>query len=224
MLVVCTASALKIRSLPRVEVGTDTGKRMIRAQSAVVSGTSLDGEWLYVDAPAGRGWTSKAYLETIEAHPSTFVADPAWPKVPHGYSEIVRIFGTPGSAPCSAGRVELPAPLKLAWSEEEVRIVSCHKLLEDVFTSVFAQIYDRGLWDELENFGGIYNSRTITSSQKISTHSWGISGDFDTLDNPLGKSPRMHPTIVAIFDDHGFQWGGKWNRPDGMHFQYATGY
>lgn len=223
MIVQCTANALRIRSLPTIGIGTDTEKRMILGQTAEAHGLSMDQEWLYVDAPAARGWCSKNYLETV---PEDVIVLPtaSWPKVPNGYDEIVRIFGSPDSAPCSAGRARLPQALPLSWRAEKVTVVSCHKLLEDVFTSVFQRISDAGLWDALENFGGIHSSRTVTSSQKISTHAWGIAGDFDTIDNALGKRPEMHPRIVAIFKDHGFVWGGEWSRPDGMHFQYAKGY
>jgi hypothetical protein len=195
---------------------------MHKDQVAGSFGDSFDKEWLYVDAPAARGWCSRRFLQDA---PEVALPSPAWPKRPHGKAEIIRIFGSPGSAQCRAGRVTLPAPLPLSWRRTEtVTVVACHKLLEDVFASAFRSIHDHGLWDELENFGGIYNDRTVTASQKISTHAWGISGDFDTLDNALGAVPKMHPKIILIFEDHGFFWGGRWNRPDGMHYQYATGY
>jgi hypothetical protein len=30
----------------------------------------------------------------------------------------------------------------------------------------------------------------------------------------------MPPEIVAIFERHGFIWGGKWRHYDTMHFEY----
>lgn len=218
----CAASALVIRSLPEIGSGTDTGKRMFKDQIVQVYGHSLDKKWAYVDAPAARGWVSLAYLEDLSQ--LIILPSASWPKVPTGLAEIKRIFGEPGKPICGAGRVVLPELIKLSWSPQLVSVVACHKLMEDVFTSAFKQIHARGLWKELENFGGIYNDRTVTQSQKISTHAWGIAGDFDTLDNALGRRPKMHPLIIKIFEDHGFVWGGNWNRPDGMHFQYARGY
>lgn len=220
---ICTASALTIRSLPVVGAGTDTGKRMIKGQVAQVWGFSEDGaSWLYVDAPAGRGWCSREYLEVGGEVPD--VPPPSWPKVPSGRAGIERIFGSPGSAMANSGRVTLPAPLKLGWSPEAVTRVGCHKLMEDVFGSVFARLYEKGLWFYLHTFDGIYNDRTVTASQKVSTHAWGISIDLNASSNPLGGKSTMEPRIVAVFRDHGFVWGGEWSRPDPMHFQYATDY
>jgi hypothetical protein len=31
---------------------------------------------------------------------------------------------------------------------------------------------------------------------------------------------RMPPSIVEIFERHGFIWGGKWHHFDTMHFEY----
>lgn len=222
MIVRCDASALVVRSLPVVDAGSDTGKRMIRAQTASVHGKSLDGQWLYVDASAARGWVSGKHVTEVV---DTVLPSAAWPKVPHGLEEIKAVFGKPGKPICSAGRIHLPAPLKLSWENSTVKIIACHKLVEDVFTSVFNQLHARGLWTAVENFGGIFQVRAIKGGKKISTHAWGISADIDTLDNALGdRTPEMDPRIIAIFEDHGFYWGGNFSRPDGMHFQRATGY
>lgn len=229
MKVTCTATALKIRSLPTLSPDSDTGKRMFGTQVALVYGESLDQEWLYVDAPAGRGWCSKQYLTPITVDTKNpadelVLLSPGWPKVPTGYNEIVEIFGKPGKAVCSAGRVRLPAPLKLSWADQSVRVLACHKLLEDVFTNVFDQLYHKNLWGYLKTTGGIYEPRTVTSSQKTSTHAWGIAIDLNPHENPLGAKPVMNERVILVFEDHGFVWGGNWSRPDGMHFQYAKGY
>lgn len=226
----CTASALKIRSLPTLGLGSDTGKRMIHRQIATVYGESLDEKWAYVDAPAGRGWCSKDYLEDLVPTVDPITSG-GWPKVPNGLAEIYRIFGSPGSAAASAGRCQLPAPLKLGWVNTSVSVFACHKLVEDVFESFFNEVYRRGLYNCIdsiaaciETFDGAYNDRTVTASQKVSTHAWGIAFDINASKNPLGRKPTMDPRIVAIGRDHQLVWGGQWKRPDGMHFQYATGY
>jgi hypothetical protein len=64
----------------------------------------------------------------------------------------------------------------------------------------------------------------MRAASKLSTHAWGIGLDINVKQNPLRARPKMDPRIVAIFRDHGFKWGGDWSRPDGMHFQFATGY
>lgn len=216
----CTATALIIRSLPVADGGTDTTRRVIKGQTVTLYGESYDDAWIYVDAPAGRGWVAKQYIEAI----SETIASPAWPKVPNGLEEIKALFGEPGKPLCYAGRARLPAPLKLSWEDTKITVFACHKLMEDVFTSVYQNVFDRGLWELLEDFGGCYNFRPVKSSSKISTHAWGISTDQNTKSNPLGAVPKMDRRLVAVFEDHGFIWGGNWSRPDGMHHQFAKGY
>jgi len=221
MKVVCKTSALRIRSLPDLSPASDTGKRMFLNQVASAVGKSFDEKWLYVDAPAGRGWCSAEYLSSTA---ETVLPTPGWPKVPTGKSQIIEIFGQPGKAVCSAGRVLLPAPIKLSWADTEVTKLACHKLLEDVFTDVFEALFAKNLWSYIKTTGGIYEPRTVTSSQKTSTHAWGIAIDLNPLENPLGAKPKMNERVILVFEDRGFVWGGDWSRPDGMHFQYARGY
>jgi hypothetical protein len=221
-MVQCDTNALIIRSLPVIGISTDTGKRMIKGQTSEVYGVSIDKQWLYVAPPAGRGWCSKNFLSEVSEDISPFPT--SWPKVPRGRDEIVRIFGSAGNPLCSAGRVMLPSALTIGWTGKPTLSFACHKLMEDVFSGVFFQIMNRGLWDSLETFDGVYNDRTVTGSQKISTHAWGIAIDLNAATNRVGMIPRIDREVVAIFKDHGFVWGGDWNRPDGMHFQYATGY
>jgi hypothetical protein len=217
MNVTSTVPALILRSLPVQEGGTDTGRRLIQGQTARVYGQSLDGGWYYLDAPAGRGWAFADYLKTVES--DTALVSPAWPKVPNGRAEIERIFGLPGKPVCSAGRVSLPGTLKLSWEDKRVSVVQCHKLVEDVFASVFNQLHASNLWGLIEDYGGIYNHRPVKGSTKLSTHSWGIAVDLNPTSN------RVDPKLVQVFVDHGFVWGGNFTqRPDPMHFQRARGY
>lgn len=217
-----TASALVIRTRPVISPETDTGHRLIRGQVATAYGRSCDDRWLFLEAPAGAGWASAAYLEDAPA-----AAPPSgpWPPVPHGLPEIRAVFGEPATAACTAGRVTLPASLPLSWDPaQSVSSFACHELVQDVMASAFREVHRRGLWHHLEDFGGCFNDRPARGLQKRSTHAWGIAVDVAVRRNPLGARPTLNPRVVAIFEDHGFLWGGRWSRPDGMHFQYASGY
>lgn len=59
----------------------------------------------------------------------------------------------------------------------------------------------------------------IVYSNIVSLHAYGLAGDFNTAKNPLGKKPVMDTRIITIFENNGFDWGGWWKVPDGMHFQ-----
>jgi hypothetical protein len=230
----CTASALVIRALPS---GDDTGARIIRNQIVIAHGVSYTGDWAYVVAPAGQGWASTAHLTEVAGiiEPSVHSG---WPIIPRGINAIRATFGDPTSliqpdgsvdpawaTRVQAGRVKLPEALPLAWKpSQRTTGIACHPLIAAPLQSAFDQIHARGYWHLLEDYGGCYNWRNARGLAKLSTHCWAISIDINVATNGLGAKPTLAPAIVAIFEDHGFVWGGRWSRPDGMHFQFAAGY
>lgn len=79
--------------------------------------------------------------------------------------------------------------------------------------------------------GGAFNWRPMEGSQQISPHAYGIAidinagfGDYWRWDlektGQIGYQNRIPAEIVAIFERHGFIWGGKWEHYDTMHFEY----
>ena len=78
---------------------------------------------------------------------------------------------------------------------------------------------------------GTYNCRTVADTGQPSMHSWGAAIDINTAraDYWLGHGSgmidaglvnRIPLEIIAIFERHGFIWGGKWSHYDTMHFEY----
>lgn len=77
---------------------------------------------------------------------------------------------------------------------------------------------------------GTYNCRAIADTGQPSPHGYGIAIDLNTAYSdywywrPHGGTLRyrnhMPAEIVAIFEKHGFIWGGKWYHFDTMHFEY----
>ncbi|MBQ9356518.1 MAG: M15 family metallopeptidase [Prevotella sp.] len=76
--------------------------------------------------------------------------------------------------------------------------------------------------------------RKVRGANRQSAHSYGIAIDINTSfsnywlwSNP-GKSEtdrlryenRIPQEIVAVFEKHGFIWGGRWYHYDTMHFEY----
>lgn len=99
----------------------------------------------------------------------------------------------------------------------------CHREMVPQLYAALQEIIDEGLYDHLrpEQFGGCWVPRHIlwNPSRGLSMHSWGLAIDFNVQDNWYGDEPQMDPRIVQIFKKWGFEWGGDWSTPDGMHFE-----
>jgi D-alanyl-D-alanine carboxypeptidase len=74
---------------------------------------------------------------------------------------------------------------------------------------------------------GTYNCRPVADTGQPSMHSWGAAIDINTAHADYwqwrasaGYINRIPAEIVAIFERHGFIWGGKWAHYDTMHFEY----
>ena len=79
---------------------------------------------------------------------------------------------------------------------------------------------------------GTYNCRAIAGTDRVSAHGFGIAIDIAlahahywrwAAPEAAGVAPYRNaipPEIVAIFEKHGFIWGGKWHHYDTMHFEY----
>ena len=77
---------------------------------------------------------------------------------------------------------------------------------------------------------GTYICRTVADTGAPSPHGYGIAIDLNTAfsdywywrphDGPILYRNRMPEEIVAIFEKHGFIWGGKWYHFDTMHFEF----
>lgn len=77
---------------------------------------------------------------------------------------------------------------------------------------------------------GCFAPRVKRVNGDLSVHSWGLAIDINASTNPLAPT-RGAPCVkdipdawVAIFEEVGFTWGGRFLRPDPMHFQWCTGY
>lgn len=149
--------------------------------------------------------------------------------IPDGLTEIRAMFGDPASPSFQATeitKITIPFPLRLSWDPGvTVHRLQAHRLVAPHLRAALGAIREEGLFTLLTHYGGGFNVRSKRGGSELSVHSWGIAFDFNPEGNALGDStPALDPRIVTVMEWHGFYWGGRFSRPDGMHFQFATGY
>jgi hypothetical protein len=113
---------------------------------------------------------------------------------------------------------DVPAELEIGAIPKRVY---CNKDLVKPLESAFRNLIDRGLVDHIKTWDGCFNIRKKRGATSMSLHAWGIAIDVNAAWNGFGKAPTMPESVVRCFTDAGFEWGGTWSTPDGMHFQLA---
>ena len=99
--------------------------------------------------------------------------------------------------------------------------IYCNRDMVAPLTQAFKNVVDRGLAAQIRTWDGCFNIRRKRAGASSSLHSWGIAIDINAAWNGFGKTPTMSKELVKCFTDAGFDWGGTWSKPDGMHFQLA---
>ena len=103
--------------------------------------------------------------------------------------------------------------------------VTCHRMMISQLAAALGEVQRLGLQSaiDLDQYGGCYVARKILwdPANPVSMHAWGLAVDFNVAQNRYGARPTMDPRIVEIFERWGFRWGGRWDTPDGMHFELA---
>lgn len=159
-------------------------------------------------------------------------------KPPQSYDDLIQDYGDPTPFIRRDGTIrpeweetilipiQLPQPIPLSWNlTQRVRWIRAHRRIADRLESFFGRLAHAGLWTLIQDYCGCYYWRPQRgNSHKLSTHCWGLALDLNALECPLGGDPsRMPRQIVEAFEADGWFWGGRWSRPDPMHFQFMTG-
>ena len=103
--------------------------------------------------------------------------------------------------------------------------LTCHREFMADLMRAMNEVRRRGLASAIHSTAGCFNARTVARSptNPPSFHAYGAAVDINAPENAFGAEPTMDPRIVAIFEDLGFNWGGHFLIPDGMHFEYGGG-
>jgi hypothetical protein len=99
--------------------------------------------------------------------------------------------------------------------------IYCNKDLVQPLTNAFKSLINSGYVSELKTWDGCFNIRKKRGLGSMSLHSWGIAIDVNAFENGLNMQPKLTAGFVKCFTDAGFDWGGTWQRKDGMHFQLS---
>lgn len=127
------------------------------------------------------------------------------------------------------GQPSASNPWMVLWDvpvELEIGVIPkriyCNKDLIAPLTQAFRNLISTSHVKELKTWDGCFNIRKKRGLTSMSLHSWGIAIDVNAFENGLGKKPVLSAAFVKCFTDAGFDWGGTWRRPDGMHFQLSA--
>lgn len=157
-------------------------------------------------------------------------------RTPVGIVEIKALYGDPSGFMRDDGtvspiwemrmvKVPFPGPVALGWNRDvTVKTARVNQIVAAELERVFRSLQTGRLWDYIQTFDGGYTWRSQRGSGRLSMHGYGGAVDFNSATNELGTKGDMHPEVVAVFENLGWEWGGRWRRPDPMHFQYAKGY
>lgn len=102
--------------------------------------------------------------------------------------------------------------------------VMVHREIQPIVQHLFHEIERRGYLihrpGQIKDDWG-YANRPVRGRQNPSNHSWGLAFDIDATQYPMGTRSNPPRWIIDLIESYGFEWGGRWKRPDPMHFEFA---
>jgi hypothetical protein len=182
------------------------------------------------------GVTPQEVRDTIEGivPDDTFVEVREWSQeVPYlrhgdGVSSMAKLklnFGEFAADP-EGGELD-PDP---EWEEENIETrevpllgeVTCHTKIFPQLVAGLEAVEDEGADIVGSGYAGCYVPRFISHdpTRSLSYHSWGVAIDINAENNAFGAPPDQDMALVDAMEAQGFQWGGRWDVPDGMHFEW----
>lgn len=96
-----------------------------------------------------------------------------------------------------------------------------NKDFRPVLERALNNVIERGLAHELKTWDGCFIIRQKRGLTSLSLHSWALAVDVNAFENQLNQTPKLSAEFVKCFTDAGCDWGGTWQRKDGMHFQLS---
>ena len=101
------------------------------------------------------------------------------------------------------------------------RKIYMNTMMFPMFIQALENVKQADLCKCVKTWDGCFNVRKKRGGSSLSLHSWGMAFDINAAWNRFGMKPTMSKEFVDCFKAAGFDWGGDWKKPDGMHFQPA---
>jgi len=123
------------------------------------------------------------------------------------------------------GVYDLPYPMQLSWNKSiMVRKICCNQAVRKSLLSCLELIRNKLGMERirktgLDQFGGCYCFRPRRRSHALSVHAWAAAIDLNPMENDPGSKGNIPEEAVTIFEEEGWNWGGRWKKSDPMHFQ-----
>lgn len=128
-------------------------------------------------------------------------------------------YGSPSDSNHNMIVWDVPSELEIGVIPKKIY---CNKDLVGPLSKAFKALITTGYVKELKTWDGCFNIRKKRGGSTMSLHSWGVAVDINAYNNCFGCTPKLSQGFVKCFTDNGFDWGGTWSKPDGMHFQLKT--
>jgi hypothetical protein len=131
-------------------------------------------------------------------------------------AQCLKKYGPPSDSNRHMTMWDVPGFLEIGMIPKRIY---CNVDLVQPLSRAFQELIRTGHVNELKTWDGCFNIRKKRGGSTMSLHSWGVAVDLNAYANCFGCTPKLSPGFVKCFTDNGFDWGGTWRKPDGMHFQ-----
>lgn len=213
-----TTSSLKLRSLPIVRADTDTGKRLTPGQIATSFGETFEGDWQFLNTPAGNGWASTQYLALATVAPSA-------PAIPATKRLLYTLEGEDPELTANIEKLRAKAALEgiefdtadFGGVRTEADTTKILKYRTDDYAVYVRNLKAKnpravpvpiGKWRAIAPFGK-------------SMHNFGCSRDLKITKHPPSHNPSTaQARLGALAPSCGLRWGGTFkSKFDGPHME-----
>ncbi len=141
---------------------------------------------------------------------------------------LKEVFGEFAAYPDAADPIQLhidPAWIDAHLATRTVPVLgreTCNLAFFPALEGAMHELQREGLAYLVASNAGCYNPELLANlpTAPPAFHAYGAAIDINAPENPFGATPTQDPRLVAVMEHWGFNWGGTFLVPDGMHFEY----